>query len=231
MITRAFENVVYQSHVKYEIENFLSPTQFAYREGESCTKALMAIQHKVLKYLDINKNCKAVRLFSMDFSKAFDSVRHVLQSEKLKTVLLNPYIINWYLNFLKDRQQRVVYKDYHGEWKYVNKGTTQESVSGPYLFNIFINDLEIEIDHESALFKYADDSNILVPVWCDGTDESENAVGRFLSWPENNSTHSNPKICKELINLSKKGLYERVGIGAKHTSVQKDDYFGSYIPR
>ena len=70
----------------------------------------MAIQHKVLKYLDNNKNCKAVRLFSMDFSKAFDSVRHVLLSEKLKTVLLNPYIINWYLNFLKDRQQRVVYK-------------------------------------------------------------------------------------------------------------------------
>ena len=79
--------------------------------------------------------------------------------------------------------------------------------------------MEIEIDHESALFKYADDSNILVPVWCDGTDESENAVGRFLSWPENNSTHSNPKICKELINLSKKGLYERVGIGAKHTMI------------
>ena len=64
-----------------------------------------------------------------------------------------------------------------GTFPYVNKGTTQESVTGPCLFNIFINDLEIEIDHESALFKYADDSNILVPVWCDGTDESENAVG------------------------------------------------------
>ena len=93
-------------------------------------------------------------------------MRHVLPSEKLKTVPLNPYIINWYLNFLKDRQQRVVYKDYHA------------------------------IDHESALFKYADDSNILAPVWCDGTDESENAVGRFLSWSENNSMHNNPKNVK-----------------------------------
>ena len=35
-------------------------------------------------------------------------------------------------------------------------------------------------------------------VWCDGTDESENAVGWFLSWSENNSMHSNPKKCKEL---------------------------------
>ena len=59
VIARAFERAVYQSYAKYEIENFLSPTQFAYREGGSCTKALLAIQHKVLKYLD-NKNCKAV---------------------------------------------------------------------------------------------------------------------------------------------------------------------------
>ena len=154
----------------------------------------------------------------MDFSKAFDSVRHVLLSEKLETVPLNPYIINWYLNFLKDRQQRVyvyifiyiyIYKDYYGEWTHVNKGTTQGSVTGPYLFNIFINDLEIEIDHESALFKYADDSNILVPVWCDGTDESENAVGRFLCWSENNSMHSNPKKCKEL-TFRKKGYMEEL---------------------
>ena len=47
----------------------------------------------------------------------------------------------------------------------VNKGTTQGSVSGPYLFNIFLNDLEVDIDGEKALFKYADDSNIIVPVW------------------------------------------------------------------
>ena len=77
--------------------------------------------NKVLKYLDN----KAVRLFSMDFSKAFDSAKHVLLSEKLKTVPLHPYIINWYSNFLKDIQQRVVYTDYYGDWKYVNKGTTQ----------------------------------------------------------------------------------------------------------
>ena len=80
VITRAFEKVVYQSHAKYEIEHFLLQTQFAYREEGSCTKVLLAIQHNVLKYLD-NKNCKATRLFRwMDFSKAFDSVRHGLKS-------------------------------------------------------------------------------------------------------------------------------------------------------
>ena len=117
----------------------------------------------------------------MDFCKAFDSVRHILLYGKLKTVSLNPYIVNRNLSFLTDRQQRIVQKDYNGDWKYINKGTTQESVSGPYLSNIFMNDLEIEINHENALFKYADDSNILVPVWCDGTDESEQVVSEFCA--------------------------------------------------
>ena len=48
---------------------------FAYREGGSYTDALIAIQHAVNQYLD-GPQCTAVRLFAMDFSKAFDYVKH-----------------------------------------------------------------------------------------------------------------------------------------------------------
>ena len=44
----------------------------------------------------------------------------------------------------------------------LNKGTTQGIVSGPYLFNIFINALELVLGNRPALFKYADDSSIIV---------------------------------------------------------------------
>ena len=110
VIARTFEKLVYNSQVKSTVEEILSPTQFAYRQGGS-TNALLTIQNKVLSCLD-RADCKAVRLFSMDFSKAFDSVKHSLLSEKLKNVPLNPYIINWYLNFLKNRKQRVVCNDF-----------------------------------------------------------------------------------------------------------------------
>jgi hypothetical protein len=78
-----------------------------------------------------------VRLFAIDFSKAFDSVKHNLLSDKLKQLPLNPYIVNWYHSFLSGRQQRVYFNNHCCIWKEVNKGTIQGNMSGPHLFNIF----------------------------------------------------------------------------------------------
>ena len=68
--------------------------------------------------------------------------------------------------FLSDRQQRVVYNNrFFGEWKDVNKGMTQESV------NVFLNDLKIQLEGVGILFKYVDDTNIVIPLWKDGVDQ------------------------------------------------------------
>ena len=56
----------------------------------------------------------------------------------------------------------------------------QGSVSGPYLFNIFLNDLEIFFNGCPVLFKYADDSTILSPITSD-RDPSADLVGQFLT--------------------------------------------------
>ena len=96
----------------------------------------------------------------MDFSKAFDSVKHNLLSAKLKQLPLNPYIIN-----LSNRQQRISVYGHSCDWVCVNKGTTQGSVGLPYLFNVFLNDLEVFMNDTTVLVKYADDSTIVAPVW------------------------------------------------------------------
>ena len=59
-------------------------------------------------------------------------------SNKRKGVSLNPFIINWYLSFLENRQQRISHNSFQGQWKCVNRSTTPGSVSGPYLFSIYI---------------------------------------------------------------------------------------------
>ena len=57
------------------------------------------------------------------------------------------------------------YSRVEGDWKPVNKGTTQGSVSGPYLFNVLLNDFNITLGNHDVLVKYADDSTIIAPVW------------------------------------------------------------------
>ena len=79
---------------------------------------------------------------------------------------------------------------------------------GPYLFSIFINDLEISIDNHPALFKYADDSTLIVPVWSNGHCGTD-LVDQFFIWSKENSMISNPSICKEII-FRKKGFIQDI---------------------
>ena len=165
VIARTFEKFVYHTHVKAVIEKNLSPIQFEYRQEGNCTNALLSIQHHVCRHLD-NSDCKAVRLFTMDFSKAFDSVNHSKLSAKLNSYpsILTSLTCTIQCSFLFATQQRIFYNNHLCNWKVVNKGTTQGSVSGPYLFNIFLNDLEISYNNVPAPFKYADDFTIVSPV-------------------------------------------------------------------
>ena len=98
VIAHAFEKVIYKYHTRDIVEANLNQSQHVYRNGSNSTDALLAIQHTVYNYLD-QLEYKAVRLFAMDFSKAFDSVKHHLLAEKLKNLPLNAYIINLYLVF------------------------------------------------------------------------------------------------------------------------------------
>ena len=112
----------------------------------------------------LDKDGEAVTLFPVDSSKAFDSVKNNLLWAKLKQLPLNPYIINWYHSFLSNRQQRISVNDHSCNWVCLNKGTTKGSVGGPYLLNVFLNDLEVFMNDTPVLFKYADDSTIVTPV-------------------------------------------------------------------
>ena len=135
----------------------------------------------------------------MDFSKAFDRVKHNLLIEKLTQSPLNPYNVNCYVSFLSDRKQRVVCHNTVCDQKDVNRSTTQGSVSGLYLFNLFLNDLDVtQYCQDSDLTKYADDTSILVTVCKNSVDESQKVPNAFLEWAEVNGMSCNTSKCKEL---------------------------------
>ena len=92
-----------------------------------------------LNDLELNlENCPALFKYADDTTivapvwKQIDTSLSLVGS--FMNLPLSPYIINWYQSFLVDRKQRISSNNYIGDWKIVNKGTTQGSVSGPYLF-------------------------------------------------------------------------------------------------
>ena len=59
-----------------------------------------------------------------------------------------------------------------------------------------------------ALFKYAHDSTLIVPVWSNGYCRTD-LVGQFLIWSKENSMICNPSQCKEII-FCKKGFIQDI---------------------
>ena len=91
--------------------------------------ALIKCYHNWVKWLD--EDADFVRVFSFDFSKAFDTVPHDIVCSKLVSLDINPYIINWIINFLGNRNQRVVVDGITTQFLSINRGVPQGSVLGP----------------------------------------------------------------------------------------------------
>ena len=87
--------------------------------------------------------------------------------------------VDWYLSFLMDRKQRLIFKGVIYKWHNVNKGTSQGSVRGPHLFNLFINDLSIRDNDLSSKVKYADGTTLLVKVCKNETSFSKGCQSVF----------------------------------------------------
>ena len=111
-----------------------------------------------------------------------------------------------------------------------------QSVNGPYLFNLFLNDLEITYGSFPALFKNADDSTVVGPV-LGNIDSSVALEKESLNWLRDNGRSYNPGKCKELvIKKSNKDIYNPVNCIPQHNelfffgvTLQSDCKFSSHV--
>ena len=67
--------------------------------------------------------------------------------------------LDYIYNYLKDRKQRTKVGNAYSSWKELKCGVPQDSILGPLLFNIFINDIFYFID-ETKIANYADDTTV-----------------------------------------------------------------------
>lgn len=148
---------VIEKALKPVVLSHIDPGQFGFIPGSSTTFALILMFHHWLRATDGTR--ASVRTALLDFRKAFDLVDHNILVGKLHTLGVKPTAINWIIDFLRDRKQRVKLNGVYSDWLSVPAGVPQGTRLGPWLFLVLINNLKLP-DGLFAMWKFADDTTV-----------------------------------------------------------------------
>ena len=73
---------------------------------------------------------------------------------------VKPTTVNWIVDFLRDRQQRVkINNNYNCYSSWLNVPAPQGTRLGPWLFLVMINDLKLP-EESFSMWKFADDTTV-----------------------------------------------------------------------
>ncbi|KAF2352600.1 Reverse transcriptase domain [Trinorchestia longiramus] len=161
-------------------QNLITDTQHGFREKRSCLTNLPDFFGEVNHTYDRKK---AVELIYLDFQKAFDKVPYERLMAKGEAHGIRGNYSRCIRNWLTGRTQRVVIHDQASDLTLVTSGVPQGSVSGPLLFIIYINDLDVEII--SKINKFADDTKLGHKTFTEKDRVTvQSGLNRLLQWTE-----------------------------------------------
>nr|CAI5825776.1 unnamed protein product [Callosobruchus analis] len=152
----AFLNRFQQFLLKH---NVYSKNQHGFVSKKSTNTAIHSYYEIIVRYIE-DGECP-VGIFC-DLSKAFDCVNHRKLLDKLIRCGVRGKALNWIDSFLSNRSQFVSINEVAvSETLNINIGVPQGSVLGPFLFVLYVNDLD-KLDVSANFTIYADDTSVII---------------------------------------------------------------------
>ena len=139
------------------LTSVLCNEQSGFRKLHSTQTALLDITDYIYTNMDKGNLTGAVYI---DLKKAFDCVDSETLLFKLECLGIKGNELEWFKNYLNNRQQCVQYGVKLSEKQHIAYGVPQGSILGPVLFILYVNDI-ISSVNSSKILLYADDTVLL----------------------------------------------------------------------
>ena len=128
-----------------------------FRKGHSTITTFLGIKDDIIRAM---KKREISLMVLADYSKAFDTVGFQSIITKLHKLNFSKSFLMWVLNYMSNREQFVQTDDRTSSMT-VDFGIPQGSILGPLFYNLYVADLQENIDKQVTCFQYANDSTFI----------------------------------------------------------------------
>ena len=190
IIERIMYNRLYSFLTKH---NIISEKQYGFRKKHATYMALIDLVDKLFCNFDGKKYTEGVFL---DLSKAFDTIDHTILINKLLCYGVRSNACSWFVSYLQNWKQHVVFNKTESEYKEISCGVPQGSILGQFLY---INDIEHVSDSIKPIL-FADDTSLFHSHTFNTLIQEVNIqLLKFSSWFNTNKLSLNTKMTNLII--------------------------------
>ena len=158
-LSKVFEKTMYTRLNSFLNKyNILNNSQFGFRKNYSTALSATVLTDHIVNAIE--KKEITIGVF-IDLSKAFDTVNHNILLDKLKSYGIRGTPLQWFKQYLENREQYVNYKNISSNVLPISCGVPQGSILGSLLFLIYINDLP-RVSSIIKFIMFADDTSLLI---------------------------------------------------------------------